>query len=166
MCYAKKECKYTTKNLTFPNPTSKNIANIYWQDTKEGYETIKRLYISYKDGSLALIEHKFCSMYNFEAAYYVKEKQEFEKISDIEKEIKSFFKYSSIQDNTLSEALEIMKANMIEKRFDFEKGLFTNHYDSNEHHQLAEFQIEYLPLVDTSFHDAALFIYMGIGGMH
>ncbi|WP_323814136.1 hypothetical protein [Cellvibrio sp. NN19] len=165
-CFAERKCEYTTKKLSFPNPTSAEVDNIFWQDAEDGYETIKRLYISYKDGSTAVIEHKFCSMYNFQIAYYTKDKESLKQPDQVYRKMKSLFGYASIKDDTLRDAIEVFNKNLVEEEYDYEKEFFTNHDDSNEKSQGAEFQLEYLPIEGPALHEAALFIYMGIGGMH
>ena len=164
-CNAEPKCEYTTKKLSFPNPTSAEVDNIFWQDAEDGYETIKRLYISYKDGSTAVIEHKFCSMYNFQIAYYTKDKESLKQPDQVYRKMKSLFGYSSVKDDTLREAIEVFNKNLVEQEYDYEKEFFTNHDDSNEKNQGVEFQLEYLPIEGPALHEAALFIYMGIGGI-
>lgn len=164
-CHAKR-CEILTKSLKFPTPKSNDIANTFWQDDKDGHETIKRLQITYKDGSVAVLEHKFCSMYNFEVAYYVTDRKALSTTESIQKKAKYFFTYASIQGGAQQEAIETMIQNLSEKKFTTEKEATTGYDGSHPQYGRAEYSIAYYPLGAISIHEAAFSFYMGLGGMH
>jgi hypothetical protein len=160
------KCSITTKSLNLTTPKSANIVNSFWQDDEDGEETIKRLTINYKDGSIAMIEHKYCSMYNFEVAYYVKDKGSVKTTDAISETLNSLFAYAALTDNSQKSAIQAMTQRLKEKKFNPDNSVSTGYDQSNESNQKSEYSISYLPIEDSSLHEAALFVYMGIGGMH
>ncbi len=166
LSYANNDCDISSKLLKFKTPESNDIANIFWQDDKDGYETIKRLHITYKDGSIAVLEHKFCSMYNFEVAYYVADRELIENTDLIQKKAKYFFTYAAIQGGDQEEAIETMAVNLHENKFNPEKEAAIGYSGHHPQYGSAEYSIDYYPLGSASIHKAAITFYVGIGGMH
>lgn len=166
LCHAEYKCNFLTKNLTFTTPKSDDIANTFWQDDKDGHETIKRLYITYKDGSLAVLEHRYCSVYNFEAAYYFGDKSKLANTKEFQKRAKLFFSYASVSDSSQQEAIATMIKELNEKEFDKEKNADAGYNGFDPQHGDTEYNIDYFPLDEVSVHEAALFVYMGLGVMH
>lgn len=160
------ECPLTSKKLSFITPTSDNIANAFWQTGTDGYESVDRLHIVYKNGSVAVVEHKYCSMYNLEIAYYANKMDEFSDIKRFEETLKHFFTYSAIQDADGQKAISAMTKRFIEKGFRADSALTTGYEGSTQDNKRAEYSLSYVPVEDSSIHKAALFIYMGIGGEH
>jgi hypothetical protein len=166
LSYADNDCDISPKLLKFKTPESNDIANTFWQDDKDGYETIKRLHITYKDGSIAVLEHKFCTMYNFEVAYYVADRESIENTDLIQKKAKYFFTYSAIQGGDQQESVETMTKSLHEKKFDPEKEASIGYEGSHPQYGRAEYTIDYHPLGSVSIHKAAITFYIGLGGMH
>ena len=166
LCFADYECEYTTNKLNFITPNSSDIVNTFWQNDKNGYETIKRLYITYTDGSTAVIEHKFCTVYNFEVAYYTSSRNRLPSTAAIEKKMKLFFTYASLQDGSQQESITTMIEALNKKKFTPEKSIAIGHRGFDPEHGDAEYSIHYQPLGDVAIHKAALTIYMGLGVMH
>lgn len=163
---ANHKCILTDKKINLITPTTKDIANSFWQKDIDGYESIDRLYINYKNGSVAIIEHKYCSMYNFEIAYYSKEKNNFSNIQNLTKTVQNLFMLSAFSDKKTQSSITAMIGKLEEKDYNSETSVFTAYDDSTEDSKRAEYSISYVPIEDSSLHKAALFIYMGIGGEH
>lgn len=159
-------CSLTGDNLNFFTPTSDNIANIFWQEDVDGYESLNRLHIVYKNGSVAVVEHKYCSMYNFEIAYYAREKSEFSDVPQLKKLLEELLGYAAIKDARTQAAISVMVKQLENKGFDADSALATAHDDSTQDNKRAEYSLSYLPIEGSSLHNAALFIYIGIGGEH
>lgn len=166
LCSADYKCALSTEDITLVTPTSQDIVNTFWQDDKDEYETIKRLYVTYTDGSLAIIEHKLCAMYNFEVAYYTKNQDTLSSTEAIQKQMNLLFSYSANQNAPLNEAIASITKKLNEKDFNTENAITASFYGANEKLQKAEYKLSYLPIEDSSLNEAALFLYMGIGGMH
>ena len=167
-CHAEKpkKCDFTSQNIKLITPNAENIANSFWQKDVDGYEVIDRLYVNYKNGSVAVIEHKYCSMYNFEVAYYSKDKSEFSDTTNLEKTLKGLFSTVAISDKKTQSSITTMISRLEEKKFNSNHPAATAYDDSTEDLKRAEYSISYTPIEDSSLHKAALFVYMGIGGEH
>ena len=63
---------FTRESLKFSTIKDPAIINRYWQHTQdpETEEFVDRLFIAYRNGDSAVIEHKYCLIYNFKASYY------------------------------------------------------------------------------------------------
>lgn len=167
-CHAEKNstCEFTSKNVKLVTPKGENIANSFWQKDVDGYEAIDRLYVNYKNGSVAVIEHKYCSMYNFEVAYYSNDKSEFSDIANLEKTLKGLVSAAAFSDKKIQSSITAMISRLEEKKFTANRPAATAYDDSTENSKRAEYSISYTPIEDSSLHKAALFVYMGIGGEH
>lgn len=163
---ATEKCGISTKDLTFSTPTSENIANAFWQESKQGNETIKRLSITYKDGSIAIIKHIFCSTYKFEAAYYMEEEGKPESIEAIKKKLKYSLFYVAHKDNTQKKAIDKMITELNQSDFDLGEIVGATYNGTDSVYGDTEYSIIYLPINHSSLHNAAIFVEIGIGGIH
>jgi len=163
---AETKCMISTKDLTFNTPKAQDIANTFWQEEKEGQETIKRLNITYRDGSIAVIKHQFCSTYKFEAAYYMEEKGKPKSMEEIQKKLRLSLTYVAQKDNTQKKAIGKMIAELNESSFDSSEivGASYNGFDSA--YGDTGYSIIYFPINHSSLHSAAIFVEVGIGGVH
>lgn len=169
-CHAEKgteqDCQFKYSNINLITPKADNIINSYWQKDTDGYESVDRLYVSYKDGSTAIIEHKYCSMYNFEIAYYTSNKSSVSNIENLTHTLETMFSYAGIKDDTINSALADMKEKLQIKKFTPTQAIAVSADESNSDNQRVDYSVSYMPIEDSSLHEAALFIYMGIGGEH
>ncbi len=169
-CYADKNskqgCDYTKASLKLTTPKAENIAQTYWQTDREDYESIDRLFVVYKTGAMAVFEHKYCSMYNFEVAYYSRDGSELSDLPSFEKTLRTLFSVASFSDAKIQESIPAMMKQISENKFDSSEISSASYDGSTEDAKRAEFSISYLPVEDSSLHRAALFVYMGIGGEH
>jgi len=167
-CHAEKnvtnDCNYKKVNLKLTTPQEENIAHSYWQTDTDGYESIDRLFVIYKNGSVAIIEHKYCSMYNFEVAFYSREATEFSDAISFEKTFRNLFSLAAFSDRKTRKSISTMIKQMNENNFDSSGTMSASSDASTEDSKRAELSLSYNPLEDSSLHKAALFIYMGIGG--
>lgn len=169
-CHAEKsteqDCQFNSSNINLITPKADNIIHSYWQKDTDGYESVDRLYVSYKDGSIATIEHKYCSMYNFEIAYYTSNKSSVSNIENLTRTLETIFSFTGIKDDTINPALADIKEKLQTKKFTPAQTITIGADESNSDNQRVEYSISYMPIEDSSLHKAALFIYMGIGGEH
>lgn len=169
-CHAEKnsmqDCNYTKASVKLTTPKAENIAQSYWQTNVEDYESIDRLFVIYKTGSIAIFEHKYCSMYNFEVAYYSRDGGEFSDIASLEKTLRTLFSAASFSDVKTQKAVPAIIEQMKENKFDPSEVSSAAYDGSTEDAKRAEFSLSYIPIEDSSLHKAALFVYMGIGGEH
>ena len=86
----KSDCAFTHENLNLSTPKSVDLDQAFWQKDSDNSEKIDRLTMLFKDGSVAVIEHKYCSMYNFEAAYYTDNQAKFSDTEKLTETLKKF----------------------------------------------------------------------------
>lgn len=65
-------CFYSNNKFEFREPKHKTILNAKWQHTKdvETDEYVDRLVISYENGDVLIVEHRYCAIYSFKAVYH------------------------------------------------------------------------------------------------
>jgi hypothetical protein len=71
-CAAGSDCSFPENIVKqLPPQNSADIAMYYWESgrDKRSKEYLKTLHLVYKNGDHAVIQHKYCSMYNFEVVY-------------------------------------------------------------------------------------------------
>lgn len=163
-CLAGESCTIARESLTEPTPKDVTIAQSFWQKDSKGREHIDRLTLLFKDGSVAVVEHKYCSMYNFEAAYYTDNQAKFSDTEKLTETLKNLYALSAIQDKSLDIAISTMTNRLKEKGYSEEQAIGTGYDSSTEKNQKVEFSLSYQPLEDSSIHKAAIFFYMGVGG--
>lgn len=160
------QCGYNKNSVKLITPTADNIANSFWEKDVDGNESIDRLFVNYKNGSMAVFEHKYCSMYNFEVAYYSRDPSEFSDVASLEKLAIEIFHSAAFSDSKTQQAITTMIKKMKDKKFDPSEASATAYDSSTDDSKRAEYILSYLPIEDSSIHKGALFIYMGIGGEH
>lgn len=164
--WAESDCEIKAKDLTFATPKLDDIANTFWQDGKEGNETVKRLHIAYKDGSTTVIKHRFCNTYKFEAAYYMEEQNRPASKDDIKKKLNELLPYIAHKDNTQKQAVNSMLAQLAEQQFD-QGEIFGAAFNGHESvYGDTSYSILYFPNNYSSLHSAAIYMDVGIGGIH
>ena len=69
---ASDECDYKREAFKFLEVNQKDVFASKWQHTadSETGEGVDRLVISYVNGDVLVVEHKYCVIYNFQATYY------------------------------------------------------------------------------------------------
>ena len=165
-CNAAEKCKITEENLNFSAPKSKTIYKSYWQDSKEGNETIKRLHIAFEDGSTATIKHRFCDLYKFEAAYYMEEQNRAASTNDIKNKLNELLPYIAHKDDMQKKAVNSMLAELAEQQFDQGEILGAAYNGHKSVYGDTSYSILYFPINYSSLHSAAIYMDVGIGGIH
>lgn len=159
-------CKFKEKDLTFTTPKAENIANTFWQDGEENNEVVKRLYITYENGSTAIIKHKFCSEYKFEAVYYTKEIEPKNSTEEIKTSLITFLSYVAHKDSTQKEAIKTMMAELDKYTFVSSEVTGATYNGHDPAYGDTGYSIIYSPLNYSSIYSAAISVEMGIGGIH
>lgn len=164
--YAINKCNIKSKDLNFVTPKSQNIANTYWQDDKKDGEVIKRLFVTYKDGSTAVIKHKFCSEYKFEAVYYMEERVKTNSTDKIKTSLITFLSYVAHQDSTQKEAIKTMIAELGKYTFVNDEVFGATYNGHDPAYGDTGYSILYSPMNYSSIYSSAISVEMGIGGIH
>lgn len=65
-------CLYTRNAFDFTEPKHPSILFSKWQNTKnaETDENLDRLIVSYENGDVLIVEHRYCAIYSFKAIYH------------------------------------------------------------------------------------------------
>lgn len=165
-CGAKQNCNITSKDLNFFTPKADNITNTFWKDSNEEGESVKRLYVIYKNGSTAIIKHRFCSKYKFEAVYYMEERERTNSTKKIKSSLILFLSYVAHKDSTQKEAIKTIIAELDKYTFvpDEVTGATYNGHDPA--YGDTGYSILYSPMNHSSIHSSAISVEMGIGGIH
>lgn len=166
LCSAEQKCSIKSTDLNFVTPKADNIANTYWQNDKEDGEVIKRFFVTYKDGSTAVIKHKFCSEYKFEAVYYMEERAQMNSTDKIKKSLTTFLSYVAHKDSTQKEAIKTMFAELDKYTFVNDEVFGATYNGHDPAYGDTGYSIIYSPMNHSSIYSSAISVEMGIGGIH
>lgn len=166
LCSAEQKCSIKSTDLNFFTPKADNIANTYWQYDKEDGESVKRLHITYKDGSTAVIKHKFCSEYKFEAVYYMEERAQTNSTDKIKTSLTTFLSYVAHKDSTQKEAIKTMFAELDKYTFAPDEVFGATYNGHDPAYGDTGYSILYSPMNYSSIYSSAISVEMGIGGIH
>ena len=164
--YASNKCDIKSTDLHFVTPKDDNIANTYWQDNQEDGESVKRLYITYKDGSTAVIKHKFCSEYKFEAVYYMEEQEQTNSTEKIKTSLTTFLSYVAHKDNMQKKAIKKMMTELDKYTFVPDEVIGATYNRNDSVYGDTSYSIIYSPLNYSAIYSAAISVEVGIGGTH
>lgn len=160
----KSKCNITKNNINLITPKKPEIIHSYWQESSEGNESVNRLYLSYVDGSIAVVEHKYCTMYNYEIAYYSANKNEASTIESMANTLTELLSYAAIKPSISESPEEKIKEKLKEKGFEKDDAIYFGFHSSDTKNQLVEYSFSYASNEDSSLHRSSTFIYLGIGG--
>ncbi len=164
--YAGEKCSISAKDLNFTTPKSEKIANTFWQEDQEAGEAVKRLFIAYIDGSSAVIKHRFCDTYKFEAAYYMEDQNRTVSTDDIKNKLTELLPYIAHKDDMQKKAVNSMLAELAEQQFDQGEILGAAYNGHESVYGDTSYSILYFPINYSSLHSAAIYMDVGIGGIH
>jgi hypothetical protein len=147
-------CEYKKGLVTHTKIADKNINSYYWNErlSSESNEQITTLHIIYKNGDIATIEHKYCTMYNFEVSYLVADPDFSNSQENISKLMAQYFNHYAIKKVKFTPSLETILKNKMD---DFS-------YSGNDN---VELFIEQQSLKESSTYTHLITFYIGIGGI-
>ncbi len=151
---AENHCEYKKGFVAHKQITDKNVSNYHWDEriSSESNEQITTLYLTYKNGDTAIIEHKYCIMYNFEVSYLVADPDFSDSQKNIGKLMAQIFKQYAVKKIIFTPPLENILKN---KTYDFDFSGYNN----------VELFIEQQPLTKGSTFSHMITFYIGIGGI-
>lgn len=161
-------CSFTKKSFTFIEPKEAGIINSHWQydQDPETQENVARLFIAYQNGDAAIIEHKYCDIYNFKAVYY---STVGERIDTLEKLDKLLVKLQVL--NALASELSAIPnqkiiAQLKKSEFNYEKSSRINFDAADKKNQNdVAYSFSYDPLGSLGMLGTMVSLYVGYGGM-
>lgn len=161
-------CVYWSKNITIKTPTDANVVNSFRKKSKNENTEIDRFYLTFADGSSALVEHSYCYAYDFTIYYYANQ------ISDVADEkkvaaiIDNLFAYSVYTQKQVERGQPLRKAIEVALKGkghnglkDLEVGLESTSSFKNEN---VEYFLSYNPFEGVGVSQAVLMFNMHIGG--
>lgn len=166
-CTAEESCQFKNSFVKEDIPKNEKVSMSYWQTGKDrdSEETVKRLYLVYKNGDMAVIEHKYCEMYNFELSYFSDRYSNVESTKKIGELISSHMIFSAIQPSFNKNLGLIIMRKLEEKGFKTDKDLSVILPDDDvtfdEH---VEYGMSYHPKMEGII-SSGLNFYMSIGGL-
>ncbi len=165
------QCEYPKDFVETDAPSAKNdIAHYHWIETRDAdsEEFIKALHLLYKNGDYAVVEHKYCSLYNFSLAYYRSAQApalDAARIGALTAE--HFQRYAKIKADFSSPLSNIITTGLGQAGFPQAKSI--DHALPTQEVNLdqgIEYLISYQDLGDaTAIHSAMFGYYWGVGGL-
>lgn len=66
------ECAHNKSSFEYAEPTNQSVLFSKWQHVKDPDtdENLDRLVVSYENGDVLIIEHRYCVIYSFKATYH------------------------------------------------------------------------------------------------
>lgn len=165
---AANNCQYTRANLAIKAPAEASVVNSYWQKTKDesSDEAVDRLYLVFADGSSAVVEHKYCEMYNFSFVYYAKYKDDIGDEKKVATIINHLSSYSAVKLKFKKPLLQTVESALKSKNYSAQSkldiGLPADNIDINDS---VEYGVYYYPLSEIGVAEGAIGLNMSIGGM-
>jgi len=146
-------CEYEQGYVPHKKIKDKNVSFYKWEDRKdkESDEYITSLYLIYKNGNVATIQHKYCAMYNFEVDYLVADPKFPLKKANIGKLMAQYFTLYSVKKIKFTPSLDKVLGSDLE---DYK-------YSGNEN---IEISLDHYPLTSAGTYRQVESFYIGIGG--
>lgn len=171
-CYAEPS-KCALSEDTVKQTASQNADNVavtFWESgrDKRSGEQLKTLHIVYKNGDHAVIQHKYCSMYNFEVTYFrSRQNDDFDEIA-VGKITASLYEQYSAKKPKFTQALgEIISSSLKNGGFDKKNDVRIGLPEESASYEDArvEYSIRYKSLYrSSSIYSSVTTLYIGIGG--
>lgn len=165
------QCTYPADFVALSAPSGQSdIAHYQWIEGRDVHsdEFVKALHLLYKNGDYAVIEHKYCSMYNFSLAYYRSAQAPALDAAGIGALTAEHFQhYARVKARFSKPLSDLIGAGLAQAGFPgataIEHALPTQAVDLD---QSVDYMITFQDLSDaTSIHSAMFGYYWGVGGL-
>lgn len=159
-------CKYKRSFIDNTIPAGESIQSVKWSNEidKDSGEYISKLHIQYNNSDTAVVEHKYCDMYNFEYTYTFNHSSIVPTKETIANQSMLAFNLSKIKPTLKSKLDKLVLNELTQQQFDlatsFSIGLPVEQVTYNDN---VEYGIEYSP-AETGGAVASMIFYMSIGG--
>jgi len=109
-------CEYSKGYVPQKAINNDNIKSYSWHErtASRGSETITSLNINYLNGDFAIIEHRYCSMYNFKISYFVADRKRLPTKTEAANLVNRFFTDHSMKKITFKPSFEKVLAENLE----------------------------------------------------
>lgn len=142
----------------------------FWEtgrDSRSG-EHLKNLYLFFKNGDYAVIQHKYCSMYNFEVAYFRSGQAEDIDAAGVVKVVTELYENYAAKKATFKRPLaDVVSASLKERGFDGDKNVSIGLPEGSAKYPNArvQYSLNYTSIYrESSIYSGMITFTMGIGG--
>ena len=155
-----------------PPKDATGITYHFWKASrdKDSNEHLKTLYLFFKNGDYAVIQHKYCSMYNFDIAFFRSGQADKLNVADVAKIVTGLYESYAAKKVTFKRPLaDIISASLKERGFDRDKTISIGLPDDEIQHvnQRVDYSVGYTSLyMSTDIYSSVSTFYLGIGGAH
>jgi len=118
------QCKYNKASITEINAEQTNVVSSEWAYSRDpdSDEHVKTNYLRLNNGDLVVIEHKYCSMYNFEFNYFVARSNRTINPSMISNVVKQLVKSNAkIFPESADKMAQAVKSSLLSQKFNKDK---------------------------------------------
>lgn len=150
---------------------SATIARHFWESGRDSRSKghLKTLYLFFKNGDYAVIQHRYCTTYNFNIAYFRSGQTDKLKAVDIAKTLSDLYESYAAKKATFKRPLtNLITTSLTESGFDGDKNISMGLPSGgaeypNEH---VDYSVSYTSLyMSTSIYSSVSTFYLGIGGL-
>ncbi len=159
-------CKYSSSFIEETIPTDSNIQRFEWKKQRDpdSDEHVTKLEIIYKNHNTAVIEHKYCDMYNFGYTYSVNKNSDALSKTNIVKYIVEGFEQSKLKPKFKTSLNKIILHALNQHKYNANNSLSIGlPIDQIIYNDNVEYGIEYI-LHKNGPAAATLIFYMSVGG--
>lgn len=164
---AENNCQYTRANLSIKASSDTNVVNSFWQKTtgKYGTSTVDRLYLVFADGSSAVIDHNYCSMYSFSVVYYARYKDSINDEKKVAAIIDHLFDLIAVKVSFEKPLRQVIETALKSKSYDGQRAVKIDLPVENINKtDSIEYSLSYYPLAETDVAEGVIGFYMSVGG--
>jgi hypothetical protein len=171
-CFAESDkCAYPENSVReVPPGKSDAVVSYVWNTGKDkrSDETLKTLRILFKNGDHAVIQHKYCNMYNIEVVYLRNSQASYLDEKSIAKIVAGLFEQHSVLKVKFSKPLvKIVSSALKNGGFDVDKDMSIGLPESEAEYENSrvEYSIDYKTLDEfSSVYSGVIKFYVGVGG--
>ncbi|MDG9666936.1 hypothetical protein ONV78_04240 [Hahella sp. CR1] len=166
-CAEEAQCHYKASFVKEAAVTDSSVALSHWSTERDrkSDEYIKRLYLVYKNGDIAVIEHKYCDMYNFEVSYAFYSQNPAPTSQSIGQIIAKHAQYAQLTPSYSPSLSSIVTSELEKNAFDGQKPLSLGlPQEPLTFDDFVEYSVSFLPNKESNILQSSLSFYMGIGG--
>ncbi len=165
------KCAYPENTVKQNTPPKSDAIAAYTWDSgqdKRSDEYLKTLRILFKNGDHAVIQHKYCSMYNIEVVYFRSSQASYLDEKSLSKIVTELFEqHSALKVKFSTPLVNIISSSLKEGSFDVGKDFSRGFPENRAKYQNSrvEYSIDYKTLDEfNSVYSSATKLYVGIGG--
>lgn len=163
---SKGDCRFERSALNINVPNKNEIAATNKIMNMEGREYVDTLYLNYKNGDVAIIEHKYCSLYNFTVSYISDDAQPVKNISDLFSIVRDQLTNAAIIDASTAKAVNDLEETLKQINPNFSESFGRGTDEPSEKYQWTSYGVDFTPLSPFSGLDSVVSFTMSLNQSH